>query len=297
MTDYLTRQLQDMAPHRAILRAVECKFMGRVPLTPPVLDIGCGDGHFASIAYTQLPIDVGVDVMERDLPEAAARPGVYRKVMYASATRLPFDDAAFNTVISNCVIEHIPDNAAVLAEISRVLRPGGVFATTLPSEHYPEYLLGATAFRRIGLKGLARRYGDFFNRISHHYHVYPPEEWRGRLKAAGLIVEEQAYYFSPAAHRRFDLSHYLGVPNLVSKRLLGRWVLFDAQRRVFERWLRPYYEEPLPETGAYQFVLCRKPFSAAVDVQEAKHRAGGRAVAGAAAGRAADDGGRPAGTA
>lgn len=250
-----------MAPHRAVLRAVECRFMARVPLTPPVLDIGCGDGHFASIAYDHLPIDVGIDVMARDLPEAAARKDVYREVMFASGTRLPFADASFNTVISNCVIEHIPDNASVLSEISRVLRPGGRFATTLPSEHYPDYLLGSTAFRKAGLGNLGRRYGAFFNRISYHYHVYPPEEWQRRLEAVGLEVEEQTYYFSAVAHRRFDLSHYLGVPSLVSKRLLGKWMLFDGQRRLFEHWLRPYYEEPLPEQGAYQFVQCRKKFS------------------------------------
>ncbi len=247
-----------MAPHRAVLRAVECRFMARVPLTPPVLDIGCGDGHFASIAYERLPIDVGIDVMARDLPEAAARKDVYREVMFASATALPFADASFNTVISNCVIEHIPDNAAVLREISRVLRPGGLFATTLPSELYPKYLLGSTAFRSVGLKGLGERYGQFFNRISYHYHVHPPEEWKRRFEAAGLEVEEQTYYFSAAAHRRFDLSHYLGVPSLITKRLLGKWMLFDGQRRLFERWLRPYYEEPLPEQGAYQFAQCRK---------------------------------------
>ncbi|MEJ5199065.1 MAG: class I SAM-dependent methyltransferase [Anaerolineae bacterium] len=258
MKDYLAEQLKDMAPHRALLRAVECKFMGRVPLVPPVLDIGCGDGHFASIAYGQLPLDVGIDVFARDLYEAARRPGVYRRVMFASATALPFADASFNTVVSNCVIEHIPDNAAVLREIARVLRPGGVFATTSPSEHFEEYLLGATIFRRLGLKGLAQAYGRFFDRISHHHHVYPPEEWRRRLSAAGFVVEEQTYYFSPAAHRRFDLSHYLGVPNLITKRLLGRWMLFDWQRKLFARWLRPYYEEPLPAAGAYQFVRCRK---------------------------------------
>ncbi len=258
MSDYLSRQLEDMAPHRAILRAVECRFMNRVPLVSPVLDIGCGDGHFASIAYDQLPIDIGIDVMTRDLPEAASREGVYRQVMYASATDLPFPDAAFNTVISNCVIEHIPDNAAVLREIARVLRRGGVFATTLPSEHYPEYLLGATAFRKIGLRGLGEAYGRFFNSISHHYHVYTPEVWRERLSAAGFEVEEQTYYFSPEAHRRFDLSHYLGVPQLVTKRLFGRWVLFKWQSDMYERWLRPYYEEPLPAAGAYQFVQCRK---------------------------------------
>ncbi len=257
--DYLIEQLRDMAPHRAILRAVECKFMGRVPLTPPVLDVGCGDGHFASIAYDQLPLDVGIDVFARDLREAAQRPGVYRQVMCASATALPFADVTFNTVVSNCVIEHIPDNAAVLREIYRVLRPGGVFATTLPSEHFPEFLLGATVFRKLGLHGLSRAYGRFFNRISNHYHVCAPEEWRRRLTAAGFVVAEQAYYFSAAAHRRFDLSHYLGVPNLITRRLLGRWMLFDWQRRLFERWLRPYYEEPLPAAGAYQFVRCEKP--------------------------------------
>jgi SAM-dependent methyltransferase len=247
-----------MAPHRAILRAVECRLMSQVRLTPPVLDIGCGDGHFASIAYDQLPIDVGSDVMARDLPEAASRSGVYRVVMFASATALPFNDASFNTVVSNCVLEHIPDNESVLREIARVLRPGGIFAATLPSEHFPEYLFGASMLRSLGLRRLSQAYGDFFNRISRHYHVCSPEVWRDRLSSVGLVVEEQRYYFSAAAHRRFDLSHYLGLPNLVSKRLLGRWVLFGWQAKLFEHWLRPYYDEPLMASGAYQFVRCHK---------------------------------------
>jgi len=261
--DYLSRHVREMAPHRAILRAVECKLMGQVPFVRPVLDIGCGDGHFASVAYRELPIDVGIDVMARDLPEAAAREGLYNQVMYASATALPFADEQFGTVVSNCVIEHIPDNAAVLREIARVLRSGGIFAATLPSEHYAEYLLGATTFRRLGLDALADGYGRFFNHISHHHHVYSPAVWAERLSAAGLVVEEQTYYFSDAAHRRFDLSHYLGVPQLVTKRAFGRWVLpgrpGEWQAALFERWLRPYYEEPLPDAGAYQFVRCRKP--------------------------------------
>jgi SAM-dependent methyltransferase len=258
LIDYLAEQLRDMAPHRAILRAVECRLMAQVPLTPPVLDIGCGDGHFASVAYRDRPIDVGIDVMARDLSEAASRPSVYRSVMFASASALPFADSSFNTVVSNCVIEHIPDNDAVLREISRVLRRGGTFAATLPSEHFVDYLLGSTIFRKLGLRRPSRAYGDFFNRISHHYHIYPPRVWRERLTGVGLAVERQLYYFSAAAHRRFDLSHYLGVPNLVSKRVLGRWVLCGCQMKLFERWLRPFYEEPLPETGAYQFVQCLK---------------------------------------
>lgn len=256
-SDYFSQHITSMAPHRAILRAVECKFMGRVPLVHPVLDIGCGDGHFASIAYTD-SIDYGIDPLWSDLVEARSRGGLYGQVLDADATKLPFPDGFFNTVVSNCVIEHIPDNAATLSEISRVLRPGGTFATTLPSEHYPDFLLGSTLLRELGQRGLAHKYGQFFNRLSYHYHVYPPEEWRERLASVGLTVVEQQYYFSPAAHRAFDLSHWLGIPNLVTRRLTGKWVLHPAQMKPFEAWLRPYYEEPLPEVGAYQFVRCVK---------------------------------------
>lgn len=256
--DYLTRHLQEMAPHRALLRAVECRFMGRVPLVHPVLDVGCGDGHFASVAYDE-PIDVGLDPMDRDLREAATRiPDVYLEVVKGSATDMPFDDGSFATVVSNCVIEHIPDVDATLREISRVLQPGGAFATTLPSEHYPDYLLGSTLPRRLGLDRLGTAYGDFFNRISHHEHVDTIATWTERLDAVGLDVVEHAYYFSPAAHRVFDMAHYIGVPNLITKRLFGKWVVHPAQAKVLDRWYRRYYDEPLPETGAYQFVRCVK---------------------------------------
>jgi SAM-dependent methyltransferase len=253
--DYLSRHLKSMAPHRAILRAVECKLMGQVPLEPPVLDIGCGDGHFASIAYDR-PIDVGIDVLTRDLAEARTREGVYQHLVIASAPALPFPNGYFATVVSNCVIEHIPDVDGTLREIARVLRPGGTFATTLPSEHFPEWLLGSTLARRLGLNGLATAYGNFFNTISHHYHIHPPAWWDEKLAAVGLRMVEHRYYFSVQAHRAFDLSHYLGVPNLVTRRLFGRWVIHPVQMVPFEWWLRPYYEEPLPVEGTYQFVRC-----------------------------------------
>jgi SAM-dependent methyltransferase len=253
-----TRHLREMAPHRALLRAVECNLIGSLPLVHPVLDVGCGDGHFASVAYDE-PIDVGIDVLDRALTEAAARrPVVYRELVKASATALPFRDGTFGTVVSNSSLEHIRDIDQALSEITRVLRMGGTFATTLPSEHYPEYLMGATLARRLGLAGVARGYGALFNRISYHYHVDSPEVWKARLAAVGLDIVEHTYYFSPAAHRAFDLAHYLGVPNLLSKRLVGKWILHPLQAKPFEWWYRRYYEEVLPVAGAYQFVRCVK---------------------------------------
>ena len=259
MSDYFTRHLQSMPPHRAILRAVECKLMGAVPLAPPVLDIGCGDGHFASVSYTR-PVDVGIDVREAEAREALRRGrSVFRSVSLADAAWLPSADESFATVVSNCAIEHIPGNGAVLAEIGRVLRRGGTFAATLPSVHFAEYLMGATVLRRIGLRRPSERYGRFFNVISKHHHVYDEQEWKHRFANAGLNMVEHQFYFSARAHRAFDASHYLGVPNLITRKLTGRWVLHPLQMKPFEWWLRRYYEEPLPQpVGAYQFVRCVK---------------------------------------
>jgi ubiquinone/menaquinone biosynthesis C-methylase UbiE len=247
--DYLQRHLAEMPAHRAILRAVECKLMSRIPLVAPILDVGAGDGHFASVAF-DTPIDVALEPRESDLREALARPGVYRAGLIGSATQLPFPDRAFNTVVSNCVIEHIPDVDATLGEIARVLAPGGAFGTTLPSEHFADFLLGSRLF--------GPRYGQFFNRISHHHHIHPPAWWKAKLESLGLHVVEQRYYFSPRAHRAFDMSHYASVPNLVTRLATGKWVLNPAQMKPFEVWLRKYYEEPWPAVGAYQFVRCER---------------------------------------
>jgi SAM-dependent methyltransferase len=266
MSDQLSRQLLTMAPHRALLRAVEGRLMSAAwsacPNTGPTLDVGCGDGHFASIAY-ETPIDVGIDVRAAELQETVERgPSVYRSVALASATDLPFKDECFGVVLSNCAIEHIPDNEAVLRELSRVLRSGGVFLTTVPSENFATMLLGATLLRKLGAKGLAHRYGQFFNRISFHHHVYGPAEWERRMATHGLRVTEASYYFSARAHRAFDAAHYLGVPHLICRKLTGRWVIHPLMAWPYEKWLRRYYDESLAqERGAYLFLRCEKLYT------------------------------------
>ena len=253
--DRIARQFATMAPHRAVLRSVESRVMEQVELRGPVLDLGTGDGHFAQHTY-RAPLDVGVDLGHDEIAEARDRGrGVYRTLAQADAAALPFATGAFSTVVSNCAIEHMVDIDAVVAEIARVLRRGGTFAATLPSERFEELLGGATALRALGLRRAAAAYGRFFDRISYHEHVDPPTVWQQRFATAGLDLVEHQYYFSSRAHRAFDASHYLGVGNLVSRKLTGRWVPHPAVGRAFERWLRRYAEEPVPQpTGAYQFV-------------------------------------------
>jgi SAM-dependent methyltransferase len=257
--DFLWQHLVDLPAFRALLRAVEARlYQDFLPLEEPVLDVGCGDGHFASVAFSQ-KLTSGLDPAAGVLHEALER-GAYRVLLQAWGDALPYPDAHFATVISNSVLEHIPGVEAVLAEVGRVLRPDGRFIFCVPSDHFTDLLLFTQLFRRLGLEGLARAYEGYFDRISRHHHCDGPEAWRTRLAEADLQLTDSFYYFSAQALHALDLGHYLGLPSLAARKLLGRWILVPTRWNLAltERWLRPLYEEPLPQVGAYLFFVAQK---------------------------------------
>jgi SAM-dependent methyltransferase len=265
--DFLWRHLKDLPAFRALLRAVEARFyQDLLPLKPPVLDVGCGDGHFASVAFPE-PLAAGIDPDAGVLREARRR-GAYRVLARALGDALPYADGTFATVVSNSVLEHIPEVDPVLVEVARVLRspepdrglPGGRFIFCVPGDHFTELLFFTQLFRRLGLEGLARAYERYFDRISRHHHCDGVEVWRARLAGAGLELVDSFSYFSARANHALDLGHYLGAPSLVAKKLTGRWILAPHRWNLAltERWLRPLYEEPLPHLGAYLFFVAKK---------------------------------------
>jgi len=123
--DFLWENLKRLPYFRAFLRAVESRFYEDIPLEEPVLDVGCGDGIFAETTFDK-KITVGFDPALRSLRETANRKA-YSSILCAAGAAMPFPDAYFSTVISNSVLEHILEVDAVVAEIQRVLKPGGMF--------------------------------------------------------------------------------------------------------------------------------------------------------------------------
>ncbi len=256
--DYLVEHLIAVPAFRALLRAVEARQMAALDLPRPILDLGCGDGHFAQAAFTT-PLDAGVDPSPRAIAEAARR-GMHRELQVADGSALPFPDGAFATVLSNSVLEHIPDVDATLRETHRVLRPGGVFVFTTPSHHFAEFLFFADFFRALHLPGMARRYENFFNRISQHYHTDAPATWMARLARNGFAVRDWRAYFSRHASHVFDLAHYYSAPTLLYKKWLGRWIVAPHRANfvLIEPLLRRYYDEPPPREGADLFFVCER---------------------------------------
>jgi SAM-dependent methyltransferase len=181
--------------------------------------------------------------------------------MQASGAGMPFPSAHFSTVISNSVLEHIPDLDPVLAQVARVLKPGGKFVFCVPSENFLPFLSISRGLRRVGLSGPAQSYAAFFNRISRHHHCDDPATWEARLDAAGLRQVKHWYYFSQGALATLEWGHYFGVPSVLAKKLFGRWIISPTRANLWltERLVRRYYDEPLPERGAYLFFVAEKP--------------------------------------
>lgn len=96
-----------------------------------VLDAGCGPGTITlGLAQKVAPGKVvGVDIEDsqfRDAGEQAKREGLDVEFRKASVYQLPFEDQSFDAVFSHAMAEHLSDPARALAELRRVLKPGGL---------------------------------------------------------------------------------------------------------------------------------------------------------------------------
>jgi 2-polyprenyl-3-methyl-5-hydroxy-6-metoxy-1,4-benzoquinol methylase len=207
-------------PPTALWRAAEYFRLAERDWEPPVLDLGCGDGHFARRLFPHRT-RAGVVGVDRDTDRL--RPPVLweteARVVGGEAEVLPFRSGTFRTILANCVLEHVERLDPALAEIARVLQPGGRLIFTVPSEHFGSLLFVASLFQRIGLGVVAGAYAAVVNRLLGHRYLLTPDEWRRRLEAAGLRVERVEYFIPGPLARVWDRRLWRGAPAFLFNRL------------------------------------------------------------------------------
>ena len=121
-----------------------------------VLDLGAGFGRHAFETARRGADVVAVDLAHDELVATndtfAAMylddqlPGGLTSVVQADGLRLPFGDGSFDRVIASEVLEHVPDDLGAMAELYRVLTPGGRLAATVPA---PEAAADPAPARRL----------------------------------------------------------------------------------------------------------------------------------------------------
>lgn len=195
-----------------------------------VLDAGCGRGFYLNFLRALYPDAdvVGVELDRPLLPLArSVVPGA--RVANANLYDLPFADASFDKIIFSEVIEHVPDDAAALRELARVLAPGGVLALTTPNADYPFWwdpinkTLEATLDTHIQTGPLA---GIWAN----HVRLYTLEALTNLVADAGFVVEDVRYHTRHCFPFIHNLVYGIGKP------LLERGLLPDAMADAADRF-------------------------------------------------------------
>ena len=155
-----------------------------------VLDMGCGAGRHAFEMYRR-----GADVVAFDqdadelagvlelfaaMKEAGEVPaGAEADIKEGDALQLPFADEEFDRVVAAEVLEHIPADIQAIAELARVLRPGGTMAVSVP-RWFPEVVCWKLS-------------DDYHNTPGGHIRIYTDKELITKIAASGLEYDGRDY--------------------------------------------------------------------------------------------------------
>lgn len=183
-----------------------------------VLDVATGGGHTA-LAFAPHAREVVASDLTPEMLQAAesfVRGQGVENVLFvrADAEDLPFGDAEFDVVTCRIAAHHFPEPRRFVAEVARVLKPGGIFL--LDDNVAPEDD-GLDAF----MNGFEKR------RDAGHVRAHKASEWRAWMEDAGLVVEHVEHGF-----KRYGFEEWtarIGMPEAES-RALEEWLLSAPER-------------------------------------------------------------------
>jgi SAM-dependent methyltransferase len=180
------------------------------PKAPVVLEIGCGLGHgifeaqsacdgIGDVRWYGLDLDGGAistaSVFSRFRELERRMPSV--RFLTADLNAVPFGDATVDVVLCAEVLEHMADPQAAIAEMARILKPGGHAVITTPNPQNPVECIGSAIDKFLG-GALKKMFWSGQDAVTApplaaaaglgHVSVFPFKAWRGWLQGAGLSV-------------------------------------------------------------------------------------------------------------
>lgn len=194
-----------------------------------VLDIACGTGYGIGLLRSKAKFVTGVDIDPAAAREAKFECGDNASVLLGNGLGLPFHDAGFDVITSFETLEHLHERNQFLAELRRVLRPGGMLVLSTPNANYTQPLNGKPA-----------------NQF--HIHEYMPEELKTELQTQ-FTVEK---FLGQTLDEKIKISPFFEGQRRLSKdaatqaKLVG-WKIFNKipvpvrERLSDSIWGKPFY--------------------------------------------------------
>ena len=216
-----------------------------------VLDFGCGPGTISvGLANAVAPGELhGVDMEESqiELARSVAAAGGQGNAFFrvADVTRLPFDDDFFEVAHGHNILMHVPDTAAVLAEVRRVLKPGGIIACREPmfrsSFTHPEFGVIGKAWRMME---------DLL--AADDAHPQMGVELKGRLTEAGFAnVQVTASFNMYSSPDDLAYVHGMAAKWLLSPEISDAAIKYGAATQKLCDDIRAAYDKWVEHPGAF----------------------------------------------
>jgi len=217
--------------------------------SPVLLDLGCGHGRFLRWLAPRADALIGLDRSARLLTVAgealSSDPlSVPCGLLFGSAQEIPLADASVDRITCVRVLQHLPDQDRALAEVRRVLKPGGTLILVQYNWASPHGLIRAAKLPvKAALRHLIRTMGG-------EPAFDEPTKWtslaalRRQVEAAGLIVERATGAWL------FPLQYFR------SRRSNDAWGGFHGLALALERLADT---APFTALGGYLLVRCRRP--------------------------------------
>lgn len=250
---FIKKYLENRPMFMAIIRSQEAMLFQKYNklVKGKILDFGCSEGFFAGLIFGKNRINIGLDLFSNKRTEEAKKEKIYKKIVLYDGNIIPYPDNYFNTVVSNCVLEHIPNIRLSLKEIYRVLKPGGFFLTSVMADQWENNLFGSKIF--------GKKYFGYMRKIQVHHNLFSNQQWRKYFKKTGFKIQSVEGYLYKKSSFYLDLFHYLSVGSLISYKLFNRWVLFSIPiLNKIETWFikkTTIDENNLSKASALFFVL------------------------------------------
>ena len=175
-------------PPLSLWRAWEYAAYRQFCINGRVLDLGCGDGRYFRLIWPECDNVVGIDMAPAETL-LAKKSGVYRTVHTVAAHQIPEADETIDHVFANCSLEHMDSLDEVLAEVVRLLKPGGTLVCSVVTDKFVEWALLPEILEKTGGEQSASRVRQEFLDYHHLSNPYPLERWLETFSRVGLIPE------------------------------------------------------------------------------------------------------------